>query len=449
MSNEIRENYLPSTVIFQRAQLPPSRKDVKLGHRVKPGLTVSAIDRIGINGDALALASHGGNRFTKVLSLKTGNCNLKCRNTLEKNPFVALSNSHFLITADLNWFQFQIHNIRTGKSLKRIDFPYSIQAFCFSCDGNRLYTISSLSLFKEWDLATGQLINEHRLTCYPTPITQIGVDEKGNSFFTCCTDFDTIFQHDLKSGSIINQFKGTTPMIYYFKLFPEDKFLAIRGIENNIDIISLETGDVKQTISCFEFYSNLIYISKDSRRLISLIRNGTNILVWDVEKKSSRHFCSKHIHKPFAARFINENIVVAIDVTEKHKLLFIELDADRLMGVLHNFQNGFLWETVPDPDHAEDEILFWGENVENLIDVAELDAQGNLKDASLDLKDSRRDAYIKDHLDQEAVMAKLRNKTDEALFPRQLYHQVKQLTMNQLEDNLFAKARHSGQVKEE
>jgi hypothetical protein len=448
MSNE---KYLPSNLIFHghRGVFVNSKELPKLGHKPSTDLTISPIERLGINanGDTLALAAHGKDHFVKVLNLKTGNCQFKIKNTLEKKPYSVLSSSDFLLITDQNWYRLQIHNSQTRKSVGTIDFPYELQAFCFSHDGNHLFTISNINVFQEWDLSTGQSVNECRLKCYPTPITQISIHKNGESFFTCCTDFGDIFEHDLKTGAVINQHKGTTPMIYFFKLFPDGRSIAIRGIENKIEVVDLSTGEIRHTLDCKDSFSNRIYISQDSRKLVSLLWKGTNMLIWDIGKETCREFSSKHIVKPFRARFLNEDTLIIIDEDAKHKLVFIDLQSDRLLGILHNFQKEVLWETAP--DNPDDDILFWGEDIDKLIDVAELDDQGGLKDTPLKHTDSRRKAYLQDHLDREAVIARLKNKTHESRVHRQLYYEIKQLTMMHLEEGLSAKLSLPAREKEE
>jgi WD40 repeat protein len=434
-----KKTYLPCT-IFSRAKkgdgLAAAETD-EWKHFIKQGLPVSPIDRIGVYGNTLAVSTHGKKHFTKVFSLESGNCLLKYKNATITKPYIFLSRSHFLLSTDMDWRQVEIRDIGDGKYLYTLEFPYGLHCFCFSHDGRRMLTVSAINLFREWDLKSGQCLNEYRLKNYPTPVTHIDILPDDMRFLTLSTDSDTVICHDLKTGGGLGAFRGQTKMIYYFKLFPDGQSFAIRGIENKIEIIHIKTGESEKRFDCKDHHSNTMYVSKDARSLISFMKNGENILVWDTNKETFKPFSSRHVTTPYLCRFINEKTLFISDEHAKHKLVFIDIATDTLLGTLHNFEQHYLWETTADQTCAE--VLFWSDNIDETIDVV---AESPLPPPSSALPDRdyyKRKSYIFDHLDQQAVMARIQNKKTECQFHRKHYPEIKNDATQRLESDLCSK----------
>jgi len=405
-------------------------------HRIKKDIQTDRIDHIAFNQEVIAVTTHGKKGCVRLFNRRTGLCFAKYKNDTIVKPYNFLSpEKNYMLKECPDDIRYEIWDLNTERCTQRLEFPRRLQCLAFL--NERLLTISQVNLFQEWDMGTGECLQEHRLDVHTSPVTSLAVSPDERYFCTSSVDAREVFQWDAKTYSLLETYDGATKSVYLLTVAPDSRHIVVRGIENRVNFIHTETGSVEKTFDCQDDFSNSMVFLDDGTTLVTFHKAGKGIRIWDIKRGTFSKLSSKHLKDPEFIRISKRKTMIVRDKAPSDRLKFIDLGSNTLLGTLINInhQKRFLWETPP--DETDEHGLFWSDKPEEVMEVIKSDAQDSEKPEVLKSTDPKSELHISDH-NQSCVMSKIENNKDEYEQNRLLYTRTKEKMLKGLQADLWS-----------
>ncbi len=208
----------------------------------------------------------------------TGNSTEESRSPTDTITCLAMSPDNKIIVGG-SWQKSLVWHLQTGEIFR--SFPghsHWVLAVSISPDGKTLVSGSADKTIKVWSLETGKLI--HTLNGHSSWVNTVAITPDGKTIVSGSAD-KTIKIWDLDNQKLKTTIKRENELqsIVSLAISPDGKIIVSGDTANKITFWNLESGELIRTLEGHSDWIKVLFITSDSKALISGSRDGT-LKIW-------------------------------------------------------------------------------------------------------------------------------------------------------------------------